>query len=396
LCRPQSQPCDLPEACTGTSDQCAADTGLGDRDGDGVCDALDLCPFVPDPEQDDQTVCVPKPLKKATADERARFDAGFDRFRHFTTVSEGLGPVFNGRACAICHDHPISGGFSPRTVTRFGRYDAGAFDPMTSEGGSVMQALGITTGMCFVPGETVPAGATVSTLRLSTPISGAGLVEAIPDQTILARADASDANGDGISGRANLIGGAVGRFGWKAQIATLRAFAADASLNEIGITNPDFPEESHPQGGPVTCDNVADPEDDGSGVAALTDFMALLAPLPPQKVKGAGRGRGLFKKIGCIHCHVEKLKTGDSPSKAFRRQQVRLFSDLLLHDMGPGLGDGIEQEQATGSEFRTAPLWGVGRRGPARRPRRDAARRRPRARGRSPGRPEPFHRTRCR
>jgi hypothetical protein len=364
FCRSATQPCDLPEACTGTSDQCPTDIGPRDLDGDGVCDALDLCPFVPDPAQDDNTVCAPKPLKKATIDELARFDAGFLRFRHFVTVGEGLGPVFNGRACALCHDRPISGGFTPSTVTRFGRYDGETFDPMTSEGGSLIQVKGITNGMCSVPGETVPPAATVATLRLSTPILGAGLIEAVPNETILTRADPADVDGDGISGRPNLIGGAIGRFGWKAQVATLRGFAADASLNEIGITNPDFPDESQPQGGPVVCDSVPDPEDAGSGVAALTDFMTLLAPLAPVKVKGAGHGRGLFHKIGCDKCHVMKMKTGDSASRALRRQTVRLFSDLLLHDMGPGLADGIEQGQATGSEFRTAPLWGVGRRGP--------------------------------
>jgi hypothetical protein len=365
LCRASAQPCDLPEACTGSSDQCPADVGARDLDGDGVCDAHDLCPFVPDPDQEDQSACTPQPLKKATAEERTRLEDGFGRFLHVATVAEGLGPVFNSASCAFCHDHPMPGGFSPRTVTRFGRYDGGAFDPMESEGGSLIQAMGITTPTCSVFGEAVPPGATVSTLRLSTPILGAGLVEAIPAATILARADASDANGDGISGRPNMIGAEVGRFGWKAQIATVRAFASDAALNEMGITNPDFPTESAPQGGPVTCDAVPDPEDDGTGITELTNFMTLAAPLTPnKKVKGTGRGRGLFKKIGCIGCHVEKMKTGDSPSKAFRRQQVRLFSDLLLHDMGPALADGIEQGQATGNEFRTAPLWGVGRRGP--------------------------------
>ena len=92
--------------------------------------------------------------------------------------------------------------------------------------------------------------------------------------------------------------------------------------------------------------------------------MTMLAPLKPLRVPGSGRGRGLFRRIGCNGCHVSAMKTGDSSVRALHRQKVRLFSDLLLHDMGPALSDGIEQGQATGSEFRTAPLWGAGRRHP--------------------------------
>jgi CxxC motif-containing protein (DUF1111 family) len=361
VCRSASGPCDLPEVCTGFSDECPADAGPTDEDGDGVCDALDTCPFVANPEQENEA-CLPKPLKKLTNEEVARFDAGFAEFRDFKSIGDGLGPVFNGQACALCHDHPTSGGVSQRFVMRFGRYESGTFDPMTSAGGSLLQSKGIDDGMCAVEGEMVPAEATVSTRRITTPLFGGGLVEAIPDATILAYADPGDTDGDGISGRPNMSGGAIGRFGWKAQVATVHEFSADALLGEIGITNPDFPNESNPQGGPVVCDDVPDPEADGTAVAALDDFMVMLAPLKPTRVKGAGAGRGLFRKIGCAACHVGKMKTGDNPVRALHRQSVRLFSDLLLHDMGPALADGIEQGEATASEFRTAPLWGVGRR----------------------------------
>jgi len=249
-------------------------------------------------------------------------------------------------------------------VTRFGRYESGTFDPMGYAGGSLIQAQGIDDGTCSVLGELVPPEATVSTRRITTPLFGAGLVQTIPDATILALADEADADGDGISGRPNVIGGAIGRFGWKAQIATLHEFSGDAYLNEMGITSPEFPNESSPQGGSVVCDSVPDPEDDGSNVDAFDDFMTMLAPLKPVRTPGSGHGRGLFRKIGCGGCHVSKLKTGDNAMRALHRQTARLFSDLLLHDMGPALADGIEQGEATGSEFRTAPLWGLGRRGP--------------------------------
>jgi len=161
-----------------------------------------------------------------------------------------------------------------------------------------------------------------------------------------------------------MVEGGIGRFGWKAQTSTLREFSADALLNELGITTPDFPDEVGPGGGPVTCDAISDPEDDGSGIEELAVFMQLLAPLQPGRAPGIGRGRGLFRKIGCTGCHVMMLRTGENDSRALHRQRVRLFSDLLLHDMGPELADGIEQGEAKASEFRTAPLWGAGRRGP--------------------------------
>jgi hypothetical protein len=365
VCRPSSGACDLAEACPGTSSDCGPDIGPRDTDADGVCDALDICPFLANPDQRDQQICIAQPLKKADAAARARFSAGALEFDKVRTVARGLGPVFNGADCSGCHSLPFNGGAGDRFVTRFGRYENGIFDPMTSAGGSLVQANGINTGPCAVSGEVVPPEATVSTRRITTPLFGAGLVQAIPDATILSHADAGDADGDGISGRPNVIGGgAIGRFGWKAQIATLHEFAGDALLNEMGVTSPEFPNESNPQGGAVVCDGVPDPEDDGSGVTALTDFMTMLAPLKPAKVGGSGRGKGLFRKIGCDGCHVMKMKTGDSLIKAFRKQPVPLFSDLLLHDMGSSLADGIEQGDATGSEFRTAPLWGVGRRHP--------------------------------
>ena len=106
---------------------------------------------------------------------------------------------------------------------------------------------------------------------------------------------------------------------------------------------------------------VTDPEDDGSNVAAFADFMTLLAPLPTgPRSRQVMVGRGLFRRIKCSTCHLDKLRTGTSPVAALSNRRVRLFSDLLLHDMG-ALGDGIEQGEASGNEFRTAPLWGVAR-----------------------------------
>ena len=154
----------------------------------------------------------------------------------------------------------------------------------------------------------------------------------------------------------------TGRFGWKAQVATLLTFSGDAYLNEMGITNPLFPNENAPQGDDkllTKCDTVADPEDDGSGVQAFTNFMTLLTPPPRGPVTDQVKaGEKVFTDIGCAVCHHPTLTTGPSSTRALNGVTFQPFSDFLLHDMG-SLGDGIEQGGATGSQMRTAPLWGL-------------------------------------
>ena len=164
-------------------------------------------------------------------------------------------------------------------------YSTGALTRWTARspfdrGGPLLQQRAINLPGCNLQGEGVPPEATIVSLRNSPPLFGAGLMEAIPDDTILG----NRSNG----GRANFVlnpdtgGTELGRFGWKAQVATLHQFAGDAYLNEMGITNPSFPKENRPQGQPIPpgCDTVADPEDDGSGVTGFTNFMRFLAPAP--------------------------------------------------------------------------------------------------------------------
>ncbi len=302
----------------------------------------------------------PRSFAALAAADAARFVAGLARFRKVQTAGSGLGPVFNATSCVGCHGSTAAGGSGDVSVTRFGRIGPLGFDPMAEHGGPVVQSQGITLDDCAVPGETVPTEATIVTRRDTPPLFGLGLLDAIPDALVLRRADPIDRNHDGISGRPNVVGLRVGRFGWKAQIVTLSDFAGAALLNENGITSPQFPTELDPAGGPVACDTVPDPEDDGSGVAALTDFMTLLAPLPTGRPTREVRlGRAAFHAAGCAACHVSSLRTGASPVPALDHQRVKMFSDLLLHDMGPELADGIEQGDASGSEFRTAPLWGA-------------------------------------
>jgi CxxC motif-containing protein (DUF1111 family) len=310
------------------------------------------------------TSCEPIPFPVLTANERARFAAGAREFEDVDTPAEGLGPVFNEASCAACHNTPWIGGTSSRRVTRIGTDGPGGFDPLPGHGGSVIQTQGISTPECTVDGESIPAEATIVTERDPPALFGAGVIDAIDDRAILRFADPDDRNGDGVSGRPNMVGGRVGRFGRKAQIATLREFAGDAYLAEMGITSPDFPTDLAPQGVP-SCDPTPDPEDDGTNVTRFVDFLSVLAPTPAGQYpssearREALAGRRLFKRIGCRSCHTDRLRGPRSVISGHGLKKVILFSDLLLHDLGPALADGIEQGEATGSEFRTAPLAGV-------------------------------------
>jgi CxxC motif-containing protein (DUF1111 family) len=204
------------------------------------------------------------------------------------------------------------------------------------------------------------------------PLFGAGLVEAIPDDVLLALEDPADRDGDGVLGRAALIKDVVtgaqrvGRFGWKAQHATVLAFVADAYRNEMGITNDLFPQENSAGDESLLneCDGVRDPEDVPDritglrGIDQFENFVRFLAP-PPRgpATPQTQRGERVFTACGCGSCHIPQLETGPNSNPLFDHKPVRLYSDLLLHDVGTG--DGIEQAAATGAEIRTPALWGL-------------------------------------
>jgi CxxC motif-containing protein (DUF1111 family) len=344
---------------------------------------------------------VGDPLPGLAPAELARFTAGRDAFVEVEDVADGLGPVFNGDACATCHDGGAVGGGSTRVETRFGTITNGAFDPMSGHGGSLIQDHGIgVQGACTFAPEEVPAAATITAGRRTTPLFGLGLVDAVPDAGFRALAIREALRTPATAGRPNVVVDAttgkrrVGRFGWKSQVPSLFHFAGDAYLNEMGITSPFFPSENCPQGDCtlLACDPVPDPEDDGEDVVLFRDFMTFLAAPPrlvstsaalrfrghrggrrkPSGGDGGGSSAGgvapsptdllagsrLFDRIGCADCHVRTLATGRSPVHALDRKTFQPFSDFLLHDMGT-LGDGIEQGLATGRDMRTAPLWGL-------------------------------------
>lgn len=313
------------------------------------------------------------PLPGLTPAENQRFQNGANAFRVNKNQQTGLGPVFNGTSCVQCHAAGGPGGASPNlgvsVVTRIGGTVNGAYSDLANVGGALIQARSLRefNPAYPVPREVVPAQANFVTRRITTPLFGNGLMEAIPAATILSRQDPTDANRDGISGRANMVLNPetrvteVGRFGWKCQVSSIHLFAGDAYLNEMGITSPSFPTEVRPQGQniPPGADTVADPEDpNGVTVNQLTDFMRFVAPPAPAPGLPAG-GPALFTSTGCGSCHTPTMNTGPNASAALANKPVNLWSDLLLHDMGTTLADGIRQGQATGSEFRTAPLWGL-------------------------------------
>ncbi len=311
------------------------------------------------------------PLRGLDAAELARFSAGLTEFEGVETIEDGLGPVFNEAACVTCHTAP-TGGTMGRAETRFGRTAAGGFDPLAELGGSLLQdhAIGpVTTpagSHTFVP-EGVPAAATVTARRITTPLFGLGLVDAVPDALLLALARLEAHYAPSTAGTPNMVTeirtGArrVGRFGWKAQVPTLHQFAGDAYLNEMGITNPEFPAENAPQGdaGALAFNPAPGLNDDGGGVDRFFDFMALLGAPPrgPRSVQ-TEIGALVFRQIGCANCHAPTLVTGASPVGALSHKAFQPYSDFLLHDMG-ALGDGIVQGTATGRSMRTAPLWGL-------------------------------------
>jgi len=311
------------------------------------------------------------PLPGLTTKEFSEFRLGLDDFTEVETAEEGLGPAFNGTSCAVCHNVPAIGGSGLVLETRAGYRNAdGSFQGLNANGDTLVHLFSTPTHGCQ---PSIPDDVTVIARRAPIPLFGAGLVEAIPDEALLALEDPRDRNRDGVSGRAGMITDAatgdrrVGRFGWKAQHATLLAFGADAYLNEMGITNDLFQRESI-HGIDLEqmrrCDPFPDPEDrveratGRRGIDNFESFMRFLAAIPRGHSDEATRdGERLFGAIGCAACHVPVLTTGTSANPLFDRRPVPLFSDLLLHDIGTG--DGIRQADASPEEIRTPALWGL-------------------------------------
>jgi len=312
------------------------------------------------------------------------FERGKAMMSHVFTPSEGLGPYYNASSCAACHENPVLGGSAPAYRNFY--LAAQGFAPFQ---GPIGTAPGIPSIVLpnfrsppfDQPRPTIPENSpffpVVTAQRNAPPMFGMGLFEFVGDDTITSMADPDDADGDGISGRFNRDAGFnIGRIGYKCQANNIEVFIRGAAQNQMGMTsNPIegsgalvslstsfLPQVSGGQTAPTTDDDgVPDPEITVNDFADLIAFNKFLAPperLPdtPQSIAG----EALFDSIGCTGCHVPSLPSSIGP--------VNAYTDLLIHEMGPGLADGISMGLPqpstlsggnTASEFRTQPLWGV-------------------------------------
>ena len=307
-----------------------------------------------------------EPLRGLTPEQLASFNAGKAIFSNDFTPQTGLGPLFNSTACGECHEDPELGGSGDEVETHAAipRPD-GSCDMLSAHGGPVFQAhtTPALKAALGIDSEPIPPEATSRATRTSPSLFGFGLLDAVPDDEILARADSADRDHDGISGRVNRTpDGRIGRFGRKAFGGpTLADFNAGAFLIEMGITNPTNPNEETIGGKPIPAgvDSTPDPELSADALRATTDFVRFLAPPPqlPLTVEGEV-GRQLFRSMRCVSCHTPTLYTGPNKVRALDRRPVNAYTDLLLHDMGAARAD-ICLGLATPSEFRTEPLMGL-------------------------------------
>jgi CxxC motif-containing protein (DUF1111 family) len=360
------------------------------------------------------------------------FNDGLDRFKEVDEGTgrehNGLGPRFNSDSCVSCHSQPAPGGSSPSAsvfpnvgmnpeflaasvngggnnripsfITADGPAREARFKFFLNNNGSLSNTPdGGVHDLYVISGRSDGGSCSIRqpdfahhlalnnvSFRIPTPVFGAGLIENIPDEAILANMNANrfQKNQAGISGHVNRNGndGTITRFGWKAQNKSLVIFSGEAYNVEMGVTNELFPNERpSPDEArlPDNCKLNPTPEDSSNVQATRTVdaagdaigfamFMRLLAPPTPSTDTPGGttsiaNGRRMFNAIGCVLCHTPTLQTGTSDITAdLNRANANLFSDLLVHNMGQNLADGVSQGNAGPDEFRTAPLWGLGQR----------------------------------
>ncbi len=320
-------------------------------------------------------------------DNNATFRADQAVFMEEEDESSGLGPVYNARSCVDCHAQPNVGGVSQVTELRVGHRDAaGRFvnPTITINDGAVSipgRSLVNDRALCGEATERVSGSETIHALRATTSVLGDGFVEAIDSNTLVAIANGQPRQSGGrIAGLAIQVpvseaNGAlrVGRFGWKNQHASLLSFAADAYVNEQGVTS-----RLQPTDTTSLCDTVADPEDPvgPDGLEDIDHFARFMrqTQAPPRDTELAATpdaiaGGNIFNSIGCNICHVTSITTAPAGTvinggqftvpPALGGKVIHPYGDFLLHDVGTG--DGIVQNggQITANKMRTAPLWGL-------------------------------------
>ena len=293
-------------------------------------------------------------------------------FEEVERTADGLGPTYNAQSCRECHQNVVTGGASQVTEQRTGHLTGGAF--FESLGGSLIQSRATYPEAT----ELVAVGDDVRTFRISTNTLGLGFVEAISNRTLL---NIRNAQPTSMRGTAVIVPvleassrGRIGRFGWKGQHASLESFAADAYLNEMGITSPLLPEENSISGNDGSAyDPVADPEDDGEDVKAFANFMrATKAPSRGPITAAVTTGEQVFNRTGCATCHVASITTAPTGTPinggtlavraAVGNKVIHPYSDFLLHNIGTGDGIPIQptpEFASTANQIRTAPLWAL-------------------------------------
>ncbi len=310
-----------------------------------------------------------EPLPGLSAAEMESFAAGKALFNRAFSPGEGLGPLFNQTRCSSCHDLPTSGGHGAEPVTKASRFDAGeGCDLLRREGGDLLQASVVPAlREAGVLAERVPPSATAVTELRPPPLYGLGLVAAVDEADILRRAEPTDRNGDGVTGRVGHGSeGGVGRFGAKGQHGTLGAFVTEALNVELGLTSTAHPSEQLPNGAPLPggVDPRDEPEVDEDQIDLLTAYVRFLAPTRPEVpespedravIRTGGR---VFEEVGCAVCHVPTMVTGPSEIPSLDRKRFRIYSDLLLHDLGEDLAD-VCGPGAAPSEWMTSRLVGL-------------------------------------
>jgi len=323
---------------------------------------------------------ITEPPGDTFAQDQAAFEATKD-------ANAGLGPLFNGTACAMCHQSPVTGAAAQITEIRVGHLDDnGNFVNPTvaiNDGANTVAGRSLINdrSICAQAQQSVPAAENIRALRAVLNTLGDGFVEAIDDSTLIAIAQNQPAQSGGlIQGEVIMVPvleapgqTRVGRFGWKDQHSSLLSFVADAYLNEMGVTSRLKPADST-----SVCKTTTDPEDqpDINGLADIDHFAQFVrgTQAPPRDAtlaatSDAQAGQKLFESVGCNICHVEAITTapqGTPINGGMLRVDVALgnhvihpFGDFLLHDIGTG--DGIVQAgpQDTANKLRTAPLWGL-------------------------------------
>ena len=379
----------------------AACGGGGGSDSTGSANGGDFSLAGGDTTTDDRTgLAFEHPSANLSSEEEDRHNTGDRAFGSIfvappATNNPGLGPIFNNNSCDGCHvkngrglplfasgstgsqavvkissptgnpEQPGSPGAVGSLGTQINDHATFGFTPEAAIQISYSIERGTYGDGSFyelrkprinLSNSQIPRSGVNFSFRTAPAVFGLGLLEAIPESEILSRVDADDADGDGISGRANMVWDqekgvpAVGRFGRKASRPTLRQQTAGAYKEDMGVTNPIFPGSNGEQ------------EIDEATLAAATFYVQSLA-VPRNTVENSEvskQGFALFQTFGCASCHVPRLKTGAHPERSLQNQEITAFTDLLLHDMGPGLSDGRQDFLASGNEWKTQPLWGIG------------------------------------